>query len=115
MTPGRTPGYATPGHISVRHATRTPNPYPGPIPSAIPQPMPGSSVYGGASAYGVAPNAFGYQTPRSGGYPAGIPGAHNYAASQPAGPPPGMNAGRAAMIQNTGGGAANWRNGGGWR
>ncbi|KAJ7172406.1 transcription elongation factor SPT6 [Mycena filopes] len=94
-TPAR-PGNATPGHMSVRQAARTPNPYTG---GATP------ARYGGATpapftgvpqaAYGLPPQPpYGYQTP-----------SHRPPFPPPGQPlPAGMNPARAAMIQQGGSG-----------
>lgn len=120
MTPAHTPGYATPGRMSVRHThpnTRTPNPYAGPTPNHQPPPppppmgMPPPGVYGHPSNYGATPTptppVYGYQTPSAGmGTPSG-----GYGQPHPPPPPAGMNPARAAMIQNSGA----WAPGGGGR
>ncbi|KZT09507.1 transcription elongation factor SPT6 [Laetiporus sulphureus 93-53] len=111
-TPARTPapGHATPGHMSVRQAARTPNPYG--VPSGAPAPTSLSSTmpkpFGapmpqpfGASPFGMPAQTpyGGYQTPS---YP-----------SQPPPPPtvpPGVHPSRAAMIQQSEG----WGSQGGW-
>ncbi|KAJ7774913.1 transcription elongation factor SPT6 [Mycena metata] len=94
-TPAR-PGNATPGHMSVRQAARTPNPYTGGMTPAR---------YGGATpapftgvpqaAYGLPPQPqYGYQTP-----------SHRPPFPPPGQPlPAGMNPARAAMIQQGGSG-----------
>ncbi|PCH37999.1 transcription elongation factor Spt6 [Wolfiporia cocos MD-104 SS10] len=114
-TPARTPapGHATPGHMSVRQAARTPNPYGGPssvppptsfgAPSSGPYnpPIPGVP-YGGPSAFGMpppVPYGGGFQTPA---YPP---------QPQPPSVPPGIHPTRAAMIQESEGG---WRPQSGW-
>ncbi|KZT26523.1 transcription elongation factor Spt6 [Neolentinus lepideus HHB14362 ss-1] len=93
-TPARTPGHITPGHMSVRQSTRTPNPYAG----AQAQPAAGPGFGSAAPSYGGPPAAatYGYQTPSA--YPPRTP---SYP-QQPA-PPAGMNPARAAMIQQSGG------------
>ncbi|KAH8116918.1 transcription elongation factor SPT6 [Phellopilus nigrolimitatus] len=110
MTPARTPG-----HMSVRQAPRTPNPYSAPGPSSGPPlmaPIPGGSSYGGSSSYG-GPGGFGFQTPRPGGFPLPPPpGAGGFPPQQPPVAPSGMNPGRAAMIQNMGGSGGAWGSGG---
>jgi len=103
---GRTPGHATPGHMSVRNVGRTPNPYVGPRPAG------GATPYGGAappvSNYGLpSQNTYGgYQTPSA--YPPRPPG---FPQQQPA-VPAGMNPARAAMIQEAGGWGQSAGNGG---
>lgn len=89
-----TPGYATPGRMSVRRVPRTPNPYPGApsVHSSVAATT--GSTYGGSTAYGGA-SAYGYQTPRAGAQP----------------PAPGLNPPRAAVVQNAG--SSNWNSG--WR
>jgi transcription elongation factor SPT6 len=92
---GRTPGHATPGHMSVRNVGKTPNPYGGPRPGG------GATPYGGAvpPASTYAQNTYGgYQTPST--YPPRAPG---FPQQPPAAVPAGMNPARAAMIQQTGG------------
>ncbi|KXN86889.1 Transcription elongation factor SPT6 [Leucoagaricus sp. SymC.cos] len=85
-TPGR-PGGATPGHASVRHVGRTPNPYGG-----------AQTPYGAGPAppagppYGV-PQAYGYQTP-SHRPPTGYPPAAITHSVHPGSRPP-------SMIQST--------------
>ena len=99
-TPARTPGHVTPGHASVRHPSRTPNPYGGQ------PPHPSSTPYNGAPPYGAPPpNQYGYQTP---GYPPARTPAHP--GTQPL--PAGMNPQRAAMLQSSGGWGTT--NSGGW-
>lgn len=94
-TPARLGG-ATPGRMSVRAPARTPNPYGGATPSQYPAAPP--------SGYSLPPKTpYGYQTPSH--RPPNFP-------PQPSGPP-GMNADRAAMIQQNAGGSG-WRNSGGW-
>ncbi|KIY43359.1 hypothetical protein FISHEDRAFT_53087 [Fistulina hepatica ATCC 64428] len=96
---GRTParGHATPGHASVRHLGRTPNPmFARPFDGTTPVPN-----YGGA-------------TPAS--YPSSYPSLPLPLPLPPppsgfARPPPGMNPERAAMIQQGGG----WGGNGGWQ
>lgn len=111
MTPARTPGYTTPGRVSVRQPVRTPNPYSGPPQGSAPGAGPVPNAYGGASSshapsasYGTTPSlgANGWQTPSFGGAP-----------QNPQGPPPGMHPGRAALIQQSGNSA--WTPGGGGR
>lgn len=96
-TPARTPAHAVPGHMSIRQAARTPNPYGGQTPA----PGIGAPSFGpGAPStnFNIPPQAsFGYQTPAYSGPP--LPGI-----------PPGMNPQRAAMIQNT----AGWGQDSGW-
>ncbi|KDQ60952.1 hypothetical protein JAAARDRAFT_55682 [Jaapia argillacea MUCL 33604] len=96
-TPARTPGHATPGHMSVRHVPgRTPNPYNAPA-SAPPG---GMSNYAPSAtpAYGAAPQTpFGYQTPSA--YPPRTPAYPGQQTQAPSG----MHPGRAAMIQGAGG------------
>lgn len=86
-TPAR-PGGATPGRMSVRQPARTPNPYGGGVtPAPYTAPAPG---------YALPPQTpYGYQTPshRPPNFPPQPPG------------PPGMNADRAAMIQQNAGGS----------
>lgn len=97
-TPARTPGHATPGHMSVRHPARTPNPYGGSHHQAA------TPAYPGAPYGNPQPNSqYGYQTP---GYPPRTP------AYPPAGQvPAGMNPERAAAMlgwgQDGGGGGGN--------
>lgn len=100
MTPGRTPGYTTPGHMSVRQAARTPNPYP----TAAP---PISSLSMGGWSTPAQSQAFpGYQTPGHSRPPA--------SAFPPMGSssvPSGIHPSRAAMIQNSamsGGSGSHW-------
>ena len=106
MTPGRTPGFATPGHMSVRQPSRTPNPFAG-VPSSsnsnaatTGSTYGGSTQYGGATSYGGA-SSYGYETPRS----------------TTAGPPQpsGLNPARAAMIQNASAASGSWSTSGSWR
>ena len=106
MTPGRTPGFVTPGHMSVRQPSRTPNPFAG-VPSSsnsnaatTGSTYGGSTQYGGATSYGGA-SSYGYQTPRS----------------TTAGPPQpsGLNPARAAMIQNASAASGSWSASGSWR
>lgn len=97
-TPARTPAHAAPGHMSIRQAARTPNPYGGQTPA----PGIGAPSFGpGAPStnFNIPPPqaSFGYQTPAYSGPP--LPGI-----------PPGMNPQRAAMIQNT----AGWGQDSGW-
>ncbi|KAH7889357.1 SH2 domain-containing protein [Phlebopus sp. FC_14] len=88
-TPARTPGHATPGHMSVRQVpSRTPNPYGGQTPAPA---APGFSSYGMPPAQ----QPFGYQTQPAFTRPP-IAQALPHV-------PPGMNPARAAMIQNSGG------------
>ena len=99
-TPARTPGHITPGHASVRHPARTPNPYGGQPPQSS------STPYNGAPPYNApTPNQYGYQTP---GYPPARTPAHP--GTQPL--PAGMNPQRAAMLQSSGGWGTT--NSGGW-
>ena len=99
-TPGRTPavsGMATPGHMSMRHVGRTPNPYGGQTvnPAAAGAATP--AVYNGAPGFGMpTPTPFGYQTPSGFGQKTPASGAFG----QPL-PPGGMNPQRAAMIQDS--------------
>ena len=98
---GRTPGHATPGHMSIRNVARTPNPY-GPRPTGGATPAYGSALP--ATNYGLPP-----QTPYGGyqGQPVYAPG--------PVGVPAGMNPQRAAMIQRAEeGGWGQSSGGGGW-
>ncbi|OAX41960.1 transcription elongation factor Spt6 [Rhizopogon vinicolor AM-OR11-026] len=93
-TPARTPAH--PGHMSIRQAVRTPNPYGGQTPA----PGIGGPGFGpgaASSSFNMPPPqaSFGYQTPAYSGPPPGIP--------------PGMNPQRAAMIQNT-----SWGQESGW-
>jgi len=96
---GRTPGRATPGHMSVRNVGKTPNPY-----GSLPRPAGGATP-----AYGAPPPASNYpQTPFSGYQtPSTYPPAF---AQQPPALPAGMNPERAAMIQKAGG----WGESSGW-
>ena len=113
MTPGRTPGYTTPGRMSVRQPARTPNPYSGPAPGTVPQNAPLASSYGGASSsyapstsYGSAstPAPTGWQTPAFGGPP-----------PNPQGDAPGMHPSRRAAILGQSSGSSGWEPGGGGR
>jgi len=96
-TPAR-PGGATPGRMSVRQVGRTPNPYGATTPAsyAAAAPTPG---------YGIPPQTpYGYQTP-----------SHrppNFPPQAPVGPP-GMNADRAAILQQNSGGSG-WGSSSGW-
>jgi len=96
---GRTPGRATPGHMSVRNVGKTPNPY-----GSLPRPAGGATP-----AYGAPPPASNYpQTPFSGYQtPSTYPPTF---AQQPPALPAGMNPERAAMIQKAGG----WGESSGW-
>ncbi|TDL24763.1 transcription elongation factor Spt6 [Rickenella mellea] len=103
-TPGhRTPGHATPGHMSVRQVPRTPNPYSGttPAPTAYPAATPVPFAQG-APWLGAPLQGYGFQTPAA--YPPPPPG---YPA-QPPNAPPGMDPGRAAMLQQNAGGSSGW-------
>ncbi|KAG7092573.1 hypothetical protein E1B28_008921 [Marasmius oreades] len=106
-TPGRPSGFATPGRTSVRPVGRTPNPYGG----ATPAPNYGTTPSNYASTpHGQTPHG---QTPYGYGTPAHRPQNQGY---PPPPPPPsnlphGMNAARAAMIQQS----SAWGNrGSGW-
>lgn len=98
-TPGR-PGGTTPGHASIRHVGRTPNPYGGaqtPY-GAGPPPVPP------VPPYGSGPQTYGYQTPLHrppSGYPP--PPASIASSSNPA---------RAAMLPQASG--SGWSQNSGW-
>lgn len=95
-TPAR-PGGATPGHASIRHVGRTPNPYGGaqtPYGTGPPPPVP---------PYGP-PQTYGYQTP-SHRPPPGYP-------QPPTNIPSSMNPARAQMLQQTSG--PSWGQNPGW-
>ncbi len=111
MTPARTPGYTTPGRVSVRQPVRTPNPYSGPPQGSAPGAGPVPNAYGGASS-SHAPSASYGTTPSFGGKWVATP-SFGGAPQNPQGPPPGMHPGRAAMIQQSGNSA--WTPGGGGR
>ncbi|KAG6851027.1 hypothetical protein H0H93_004514 [Arthromyces matolae] len=99
---GRTParlqtGGATPGRMSVRQVGRTPNPYSGATPYNPPSSQNPSAPSAPSSGYLPPQTPYGYQTPHR---PSGF--------QPPTQVPPGMNPGRAAMIQQNGGASTGW-------